>query len=58
MQWVMPAFNLMSLFRQAVLRSTVTRKGKSQPIQHTLSTLRQQSFVKAGRIFKQHFSCA
>jgi hypothetical protein len=50
LQLVMLAFNLMSLFRQAVLQSTVTRAGKSRPIQHTLSTLRQQLFAKAGRI--------
>jgi len=46
----MLVFNLMSLFRQPVLRSAVTRAGIQQPIQHTLSTLRQQSFAKAWRI--------
>jgi hypothetical protein len=50
MQWAMLAFNLMSLFRQAVLQSTVTRAGKPQPVQHTLGTLRQQLFAKAARI--------
>ena len=50
MQLVMLGFNLMSLFRQVVLRSTVTRAGRRQPIQHTLSTLRQQLFAKPGRI--------
>lgn len=52
LQLVMLAFNLMSLFRQAVLQSTVCRAGTQQPIQHTLSTLRQQLFAKAGRIVK------
>jgi hypothetical protein len=50
LQFVMLAFNLMSLFRQAVLRSTVMRAGQPHPIQHTLGTLRQQLFAKAGRL--------
>ena len=53
LQLVMLAFNLMSLFKQVVLRSTVTRAGKQNPIQHTLSTLRQQLFAKAGRITQE-----
>jgi hypothetical protein len=53
LQLVMLAFNLMSLFRQAVLRSTTMRAGQQQPVQHTLSTLRQQLFAKAGRITRQ-----
>ena len=44
----MLAYNLMSLFRQAVLRATVTRKGIEEPIAQTLRTLRYQLFAKAG----------
>lgn len=49
MNLVMTAYNLMSLFRQAALRSTV---GKVQPkqIQHTLNTLRYKLFAKAAFI--------
>jgi len=53
LQLVMLAFNLMSLFRQVVLRSTVIRAGKQHPVQHTLSTLRHQLFAKAGRIVQR-----
>ena len=41
------AYNLMSLFRQAVLRASVL-KGGSQDVQHTLKTLRYKLFAKAG----------
>ena len=53
LQLAMLAFNLMSLFRQTVLRSTVPRAGKQKPVQHTLSTLRQRLFAKAGRIAEE-----
>ena len=43
---VMLAYNLMSLFRQVLLRSEVVRKGVSQPIEHTLQTLRYKLFAK------------
>jgi hypothetical protein len=46
----MLAYNLMSLFRQAVLRATVTRNGTEEPIAQTLRTLRYQLFAKAGTI--------
>ena len=51
MNRVMTAYNRMSLFRQAALRSTV---GKVLPkqIQHTLNTLRYKLFVKAAYISK------
>ena len=45
---VMLAYNLMSLFRQAVLRSdTVSGKGD---VQHTPKTLRYKLFAKVGYI--------
>lgn len=47
---VMMAYNLMSLFRQGVLRSD-TVSGKSN-VQHTLKTLRYKLFAKAGYITK------
>ncbi len=46
---VMMAFNLMSLFKQALLKQTIRKTSKSgtdQPIQHTLSTLRHQLFAQ------------
>lgn len=47
---VMLAFNLMSLFRQVLLKQTVRKNGVDQPIQHTLSTLRHQLFAQPGFI--------
>ncbi len=46
----MLAYNLMSLFRQGVLRSDVV-SGKPD-VQHTLKTLRYKLFAKAGYITK------
>lgn len=43
---VMLAYNLMSLFRQALLKSVVMRKGSPEPIQHTLQTLRLKLFAR------------
>lgn len=44
---VMTAYNLMSLFRQAVLKNgAVQSRGKN--VQHTLNTLRLKLFAKAG----------
>lgn len=43
----MLAYNLMSLFRQAVLKRVV-RQGDPQAVQHTLKTLRYKLFAKAG----------
>lgn len=49
---VMIAYNLMSLFRQAVLRACVPhRDGKE--VQHTLKTLRFKLFAKAGYLTTQ-----
>jgi len=42
---VMLAYNLMSLFRQVLLKAVVVRKGVSEPIQHTLQTLRYKLFA-------------
>ena len=47
------AFNLMSLFRQAVVRATVRKKGVHQPVQRTLNTLRHSLFAQAGYINKE-----
>ena len=47
---VMMAFNLMSLFRQVLLKQTIRREGSNKPIQHTLSTLRHQLFAQPGFI--------
>ena len=47
---VMLAYNLMSLFRQGMLKSDVI-SGKSD-VQHTLKTLRYKLFAKAGYITK------
>ena len=46
----MMAFNLMSLFRQVLLKQTIRREGSNKPIQHTLSTLRHQLFAQPGFI--------
>ena len=43
---VMLAFNLMSLFRQVLLKQTIRKDGADKPIQHTLSTLRHQLFAQ------------
>lgn len=43
---VMLAYNLMSLFRQVLLKSTVMKKGVATPIQHTLQTLRYKLFAR------------
>jgi hypothetical protein len=43
---VMLAYNLMSLFRQALLKSVVVKKGSPEPIQHTLQTLRLKLFAR------------
>ena len=48
----MLAYNLMSLFRQAVLKTAVLQNG-SQDVQHTLKTLRYKLFAKAGYIVTQ-----
>ena len=47
---VMMAFNLMSLFKQALLKQTIRKDGTDKPIQHTLSTLRHQLFAQPGFI--------
>ncbi len=46
---VMMAFNLMSLFKQALLKQTIRTTGENgtnTPIQRTLSTLRRQLFAQ------------
>jgi hypothetical protein len=43
---VMLAYNLMSLFRQVLLKTAVLKGGVSTPIQHTLQTLRYKLFSK------------
>lgn len=43
---VMLAYNLMSLFRQVLVKSVVVKQGVSEPIQHTLQTLRYKLFAK------------
>ncbi|HJW81351.1 MAG TPA: IS1380 family transposase [Acidiferrobacterales bacterium] len=45
----MLAYNLMSLFRQAVLKAAVIT-GDKKDVQHTLKTLRYKLFAKAGYI--------
>ena len=45
----MMAYNLMSLFRQAALKSSVIADG-GKDVQHTLKTLRYKLFAKAGYI--------
>ena len=44
---VMLAYNLMSLFRQVLLKTVVIRKGVKVPMQHTLQTLRFKLFARA-----------
>jgi hypothetical protein len=44
---VMLAYNLMSLFRQVLLKTAVLKGGVSTPIQHTLQTLRYKLFAKS-----------
>lgn len=48
----MLAYNLMSLFRQAVLKTAVLQN-TAQDVQHTLKTLRYKLFAKAGYIVTQ-----
>ena len=43
---VMLAYNLMSLFRQVLLKTVVVKKGVTQPIEHTLQTLRYKLFAR------------
>lgn len=50
---VMLAYNLMSLFRQVLVKSVVMKKGASVPIQHTLQTLRFKLFAKPAYITTQ-----
>jgi len=52
LQFVMMAFNLMSLFRQAVLRTTVMRNGIAQPVQQTLQTIRHQLLAQPAYLGK------
>lgn len=42
----MLAYNLMSLFRQVLLKTAVFKGGVSTPVQHTLQTLRYKLFAK------------
>ena len=51
MNMVMTAYNLMSLFRQAALRSTVSKVQPKQ-IQHTLNTPQVQALCQ-GRLHQQ-----
>ena len=46
---VMLAYNLMSLFRQALLKTSLVRS-PSGPVQHTLQTMRYKLFAKAAYI--------
>ena len=46
---VMLAYNLMSLFRQVLLKTSLVRSS-SGPVQHTLQTLRYKLFAKAAYI--------
>lgn len=48
----MLAYNLMSLFRQAVLKTSVIQSG-AKDVQHTLKILRYKLFAKAGYITTQ-----
>lgn len=43
---VMLAYNLMSLFRQVLLKTVVVKSGVCEPIQQTLQTLRYKLFAK------------
>lgn len=42
----MLAYNLMSLFRQALVKATVKKNGVDTPISHTLQTLRYKLFAR------------
>lgn len=42
----MLAYNLMSLFRQALLKAVVSKGAVSTPIQYTLQTFRYKLFAK------------
>ena len=44
---VMLAYNLMSLFRQVLLKTAVLKGGVSTPIEHSLQTLRYKLFAKS-----------
>lgn len=46
---VMLAYNLMSLFRQVLLKTSLVRSSPA-PVQHTLQTLRYKLFAKAAYI--------
>ena len=46
MNTVMLAYNLMSLFRQVLLKSTIVKKGVPTAVQHTLQTLRYKLFAR------------
>ena len=50
---VMIAYNLMSLFKQVLVKSTRSHKGKPKPVNQTLKTLRYKLFAKAAHITKQ-----
>ena len=50
---VMIAYNLMSLFKQVLVKSTRHHKGKPKPVNQTLKTLRYKLFAKAAYITKQ-----
>ena len=43
---VMLAYNLMSLFRQVLIKSVITRQGVKVRVQHTLQTLRYKLFAR------------
>lgn len=43
---VMLAYNLMSLFRQVLLKSVVTKQGVKVRVQHMLQTLRYKLFAR------------
>jgi len=53
LQFVMLAFNLMSLFRQAVLRASVMRNGVEQQVQQTLQTIRHQLLAQPAYLGKE-----
>jgi hypothetical protein len=50
MNTVMLAYNLMSLFRQVLLKSVIVKKGVTSSIQHTLQTLRYKLFARPAYI--------
>lgn len=47
------AFNLMSLFRQVLLKQILIVDGTDRPILHTLSTLRHQRFAQPSHITQE-----